>query len=164
MSIAQSVGALSSGAGGLLAAFAAWYAIFFIKRKAIDIEKERQFAEWTKEFATLYEEFWKNPDIKQVRKWLVHEEEYRTLETVLEHRLSTPENCLSSEEYDMLEKVDQFCALMARISLFDQRDQTPAQSNAWEAVHYRDWLKLAQRREQLRKYIDKYWPSLLGKF
>src|ERR1700739_5028570 len=75
------LGPFIGGLALLLAAGAAWWTLFLVHRRTLD-------KAWVDGFSVLYREFWKDPEMKEVRRWIISEAEYPKLETVLRRRFA----------------------------------------------------------------------------
>jgi hypothetical protein len=143
--------ALLSGTG------VAWWTLFLVHRRTID-------KAWVDGFSVLYRDFWKDPEMKEVRRWVVSETEYPKLETVLRRRFGNqpPEfnapNTLDLAENEMLEKVDRFCSFMRQFDLFYRLPASRFHRTPWKALYSRTWLIRLQQREALRDYVRVFWP------
>jgi len=120
----------------MIGAAAAWTTYVLYYRRTMDDN-------WISTFRALYAEFWANEKVAHVRKYLSSEDEYRKLDIILTKRLSTNENLLSSDENDVLESLDRFCATMMRILYFGHRKMTPRQTKLYNAVfsYWKDSIK-----------------------
>lgn len=146
------VGPYLSGIGLLIGAAAAWTTYAFYHRRTIEDN-------WVSTFRALYAEFWNDKKMGVVRKYLSSEEEYGKLDVILTKRLAVAENLLSSEENDILEILDRFCAMMVRILYFGRRKMRPHQAKLYDAV-FGYWKESIKKRKNVKAYIKKYWTSL----
>lgn len=138
--------------GIVLTASAGWVTYFFYHRKTLN-------ENWGTVFRALYAEYWNSDDMAKMRKCIASEEEYAQLEVILRKRLSSVTNLMSSDENDVLEKVDKFCALMIRIISFGERDMDRQQRDLYDPL-FTYWTDAVIKRDALMKYIALYWESL----
>jgi len=150
-----SLGPLLGGIGLCLAATAAWVTYAFFYRRTRD-------AAWIERYRVLYSEFWKESTIAEVRGWITSEIEYKDIQKILKERLgSGDKNYLQPDQNKKLEKIDQFCSLLVRIEYFYRATMTRRQRKLWKVTFGNYWVKKVVEREELRQYIEKYWPNML---
>jgi hypothetical protein len=142
----------------ILTAAAAWTTFFLYYRKTLD-------ANWLDGFRRLYAEFWNDECAANVRRWLVSEEEYAELESILAKRLASDKNYLTVEENKRLDVIDRYCALMTRIVYFVRREGGRKQGKRNRRRELMDtifmfWIRKAHSRSKLADYIRAYWPHL----
>lgn len=115
---------------------------------------------WLDRFRGLYEEFWKNPEMEEVRRWIVNENDYKNLDQLLRKRNETRECVVSIDDHKKLEKIDKFCSLMVRARTFGELEMRPRQRLLWSKLLYGFWHEKMKNRESLRTYIRIHWPEL----
>jgi hypothetical protein len=146
------IGPYLSGIALMIAAAAAWNTYIFYHKRTMEDN-------WVTTFRALYGEFWNNEQMAQIRKYLSSDEEYQKLDKILTKRLEKRENSLSSEENDVLERLDRFCATMVRVLYFGNRKMSAHQAKLYDAV-FTYWKDSMVRRKNVHAYITKYWTSL----
>jgi hypothetical protein len=152
------IAALLNAVGICMLAAAAWITYAFYHRKALEDV-------WVSTYRILYAEFWKEEKIAKVRGWIGNNNEYRGIEKILIKRLSSDDNCLSLEENHVIEYIDYFCALISRAQHLNALKIDDGRRKMWNETFGSFWTKKIEERENLRKYVEKYWPHLeLGKF
>jgi hypothetical protein len=153
IALGPQIGPYLSAFGILLGAAAAWTTYWFFHRRT-------SAATWLDTFRKLYKEFWKSDEMAKMRKYLASEEEYAKLEAILTKRLASQLNTVSSEDNDVLDLVDRFCALMIRILSFGEVSTAPRQRALYQPV-FNYWVTTILGRKQLMAYIERYWSPLL---
>jgi len=123
------------------------------------ISKAREMEEWGREFRDIYREFWQNQTLADVRSWIASDILYETvLKRVLERRKYGDTR---PEDYKTLEKLDQFCALMARVLSLGTRSRSRVQNRLWLSAYYEYWFKACTKRTLMGEYLDFLWLNLL---
>jgi len=114
---------------------------------------------WYKEFRELNKEFWEDETIKIVRAWIACDEAYEEIETILDSRIKN--KVITKDQYESLDKIDTFCALMTRIMDLDTRPRTKRQREMWQHLYFEYWLKtIDTRRPALKAYISIAWERI----
>jgi hypothetical protein len=93
------VGQFLSGVGLVSGALVAWHTLRSVHHRTVEMN-------WLQSFRTLYAEFWNDDKMALCRKWIVSEQEYKRIGPLLERRLITTSNEMTSEENDDLECID----------------------------------------------------------
>jgi hypothetical protein len=119
---------------------------------------------WIDSFRILYAEFWKDPRIARVRRWIVSDEEYEMIKEVLIRRLDMPKenNKLSADENKILEDIDYFFALIGRIEFTRRTSKGKAQKLLWDATYGSFWIDKIKGKKELRDYAKRYWDVIVG--
>lgn len=143
--------------GILVSAVAASTSIVFASFNAV--HQSRTFQEpWLVTFREFQREFWNDPVIAQVRSWICCDEAYRTqLRDILAKRLKGQ---VTTEEYEVLEKLDRFFALMLRIVYVQVRPVSDEQAKLITGLGYDWWLRSALERFEVSEYARKKWEGV----
>lgn len=151
------IGQFLGGIGFVATAVIAAITLFTINKKQINDS-------WLDRFRNLYGEFWKDEDMAFGRKMIVNDENYRELELALKKRNEQSTCAVSSQEYDLLEKIDRFCSVLVRIRTFGESKMNPMQRDLWSKLLYaKFWFDKIESRVELKKYIDKHWSEVSNK-
>lgn len=156
------IGPFLSSIALIAAAVAAWATFFVFHKKTLELQIQQKNEDWLKGFRLLYAEFWKDDKIALVRKWITSEEEYKIINEILSKRLECPDNLLSSDDNDKLEKIDRFCSIIVRITSFSKSEMNEAQKELWNRMFGDFWFDKIKSRTELVDYAKIYWPRLLG--
>ncbi len=149
------IGQLLSGIGVIAGAFIAAIAAFNITRRQAEDA-------WIDRFRVLYAEFWLNPDIAVVREWIINENAYKELEAVLILRNSNILCEVPHADHEKLDKIDRFCAIIARIQSFDERRIPRHQRALWtKQLNGAFWVAKIRLRAELAKYVKNHWQEIL---
>ena len=149
------IGPFLGGIGLLAGAFIGAFTSYRVTRRQAEDA-------WVDRFRVLYGEFWKEEPIIEVREWVINDNSYKEIEGILRDR-NAKERCeVSHTDHIILDKIDRFCSMIARIKSFDyaripQRQRTLLSKLLNGAFCV---CKLRERNE-LRKYVEKYWPEIL---
>jgi hypothetical protein len=148
------IGPILSGFGVILGAtIAGLTAFYFTRRQTEDA--------WVDRFRALYGEFWKEEPIIEVREWIVNERSYKSLEEILIRRNSTDLCEVSHQDHVVLDKIDRFCSMLARIKSFDNtRIPIKHRPLLVKLLDGAFWVKKIKERDQLLIYVEKHWPEL----
>lgn len=115
---------------------------------------------WIEQFSAIHDHFWKDENMKQVRRWLACRDSYDTeLGPVLRRRQQT-ENA-TSENYEVLEKLDSFFNLMTRLTR--TIPELPEQQKLLTSTFFTYWMKEATDgnvRPELRWYVQTFYQDL----
>jgi hypothetical protein len=150
------IGPFIGGVALMAGAVAAWLTLFIVNRRANRLT-------WVDGFRVLYAEFWREDTIADVRLWFASDVAYGKIAPIIEARLdSADKNTLNEDSNKVLEKIDQFCALLVRIELFSEVGLSKRQRKLWHAAFGQYWIRRINSgdREALRKYIIDYWPGV----
>jgi murein DD-endopeptidase MepM/ murein hydrolase activator NlpD len=148
------VGGLLSGLGGVSIIVLTWV----IHRASSKAAEALRLEEWNRDFREIHADFWQSDTLGQVRGWIANENLYtRELEPVLELRKF---GAVSSKDYEFLEKLDRFCALLARVLYLQGRTMTDEQSRLWRMMNYDYWFVACAKRPLVAEYMDNYWLKL----
>lgn len=154
----NTIGPFISGLSLAFGACAAWATVFVVNRRTL-------YMTWLDGFRTLYAEFWQNENMARVRTWICSDIEYGKLKDILTERLKTTDNLLDAEANEMLEYVDQFCALLVRIEFFDKTMMTTDQRDLWHKTYGDFWINKNQRTDRVaaiyRKILARSYPKNL---
>jgi hypothetical protein len=63
---------------------------------------------------------------------------------------------------EMIEDIDVLCSLMARVSFLGASKMTAEQKEIWYRLFVKFWIEEIKKRTELRRYIQAFWPGLLG--
>jgi hypothetical protein len=147
------IGPFLSGIALLLGAAAAWATFILFHRRTLR-------EQWVDNFRQIYAEFWKDPEISEVRRWIASDKEYEALARVLRERLEHSSNRLDKEANQKLELLDKFMALLFRVASFNKDKMDKDQRALWSQMFETFWLKRTHTRPELTEYMRKYWPHL----
>lgn len=153
LDVLAKIGAILSGLSLFAGALAAWATLFLINRRNMDLQ-------WVDGFRKIYSEFWKDATTSEVRRWIVSDREYKDIGEILNQRLQTENNDLDPSANEVLEKIDQYCALMLRVRSFHERGMKDWQKTLWSNMYETYWINKTYGRPELKLYIHKYWFSL----
>jgi hypothetical protein len=116
---------------------------------------------WSVIFRELHNEFWNDPEIARVRKWLCSDEAYeKELLPVLQSRKCKP---VDSSSYEILESLDKYCALMVRVNSlqsYKTYSMNAEQQYSYEVLGYDLWLHKTIQRKEIHEYIKSHWKNL----
>jgi hypothetical protein len=128
------------------------------------IDSRKHQAEWYANFRSMYHDFWNDPGMARVRKWIANPESYKTeLFPVLQKRAVSRDQ-VSASDYDVLELVDRFGALLARF--IDQNLEELSADKRWLVERAFDdyWLNtIFTERPDLQTYLESHWPRVMQK-
>ena len=130
--------------------------------KNFRIGAQKHQAEWYANFRDMHCDFWQDPRMAIVRKWIANPNAYRDeLVPVLERRAISPD-LVSAVEYDALETVDRFCALLSRI--LEHNPEALSADHVWmiESTFDIYWINTVMAdRPGLHTYMKAHWPRLM---
>lgn len=124
-------------------------------QKIIENQDKSRFYD---EFKDFHAEFWNTPTIAEVRRWIANSEAYEKIKPTIAKRLKGE---VSSSEYETLEKIDQFCALMTRLSRIRLTAMDESQKTLWTQIYYENWLDKCFERKELAAYMNEHWKRLV---
>ena len=137
------------GIGSLsLSAFVAFYG-YRIQRR----DKDNA---WVQAFRDLYSKFWSDDHMTRVRAWLACDASYKEIEPILVKRLALGK--IEVNEYEILESIDRFCALM--MQMLQMIPRSTDQERLYRQLIDRYWLQKLRARQPFRGYVTTYWPLL----
>jgi hypothetical protein len=146
------LGQLLSGIGLVITAFCA-----SITLTVITLQQRRK--QWIDDFRALYAEFWRDPDVSTVRRWIVSNKEYEGLRDILVRRNTTTENNLDAKDNAELDKVDKFCSIMIRVGTFEKRRMPKDYRLLLEKMFAEFWMNKVGPRDELKFYIKQHWGA-----
>jgi hypothetical protein len=122
---------------------------------------------WRQTLDSISREFWKSPDIQRIRCAVAYRKAYSDLKYCLIKRRkinagiresSEEEVDLEQEEYEILDNLDKFLTLLESAALSSPilREKT----TVWNALYFDYWLQKCMEKEELKWYIDNYFPRL----
>jgi hypothetical protein len=114
----------------------------------------------TAELMSIYQEFWTDSFL-DARRWIAIDEAYEDLSRVLCRRFEGDNmRHLTKEEYDVLEKLDQFLVMFVRIEHLNKSyGRLDAKSrHVRQFGNYRRGMILS--RPELSRYVSENWPIL----
>jgi hypothetical protein len=130
--------------------------------KTFNIGSRKYQAEWYANFRGLHRDFWKDEHMAKVRKWIANPAAYRNeLLPILQRRAVSPEQ-VTAEEYDSLETVDRFCALLE--TTFAHNPEALSDDHQWmiESTFDVYWMNTVMAdRPDLKAYMEAHWPRLM---
>lgn len=113
---------------------------------------------WFVSFRDLHKEFWDDDKLKCVRIWICSDQEYmNVLLPVLEARKN---GTVDANQYEHLESIDRYCALMIRVCLLRDANMTEEQIKTFQTLGYDAWLQKTKERVEIYRYIEKHWKHL----
>jgi hypothetical protein len=119
--------------------------------------------EWYRYNCEIYDSFYNDSDIVQVRAWIANDSEYDDLLGTLSARLDGNGNAnLTADDYKKLEKLDKFCSLLVRIIHLHNYRISEEQRVILGRIYYNYWVSNLSSREKMSQYINKFWPELLN--
>ena len=151
--ILSMLGPIIGGLSLLVAALVAWRTFVVVQKRTADIT-------WIDSFHDLYSEFWKDEKIAKVRMWIVSDKEYAKIVGVLEDRLRTENNVFGPDENEVLESIDQFCALLTKLQHFSSLEVSRRHVDPWKDVYAHFWIEKIKERKALVRYMDRFWRRL----
>jgi hypothetical protein len=111
------VGSFIGGVSLFVTAIAIWFEANTITARNFQVD---QYVNAVNAFRSIYDEFWTEDDIAEVRCWLVSEVEYNeNLRGILADRCKSEINRLKHEHNHKLDKLDRFLAVLVRIRSFN---------------------------------------------
>lgn len=149
----QQIGGFMSGVSLFFVAIAAWVTFFYVQRRTL-------YGQWVESFRQIYAEFWKDPEISKVRRWITSDDEYTVLRDVLRERLKNEANTLSAQENEVIESLDKFLALILRVISFNKGKMNRDQRELWSALYENFWVRKIYSRPEIKEYVQKYWTYL----
>src|SRR4051794_34295824 len=122
---------------------------------------------WLRDFQMQYGQFWSEDVTAEVRKWIIVDESYQKIEPILKKRNSSKKCILNEEEYDTLEKIDQFCSVIVRFRSFGEALIKSLQRQPWRRAMLAEyWIAQIAEREEMRIYITnsspQFFEALMG--
>ena len=147
------LGPFISGVALLVAAIAAWFTFYFLHLKG-------RRDTWIENYQSLYKEFWDAPGNAIVREQISNDAEYKTLAPILVRRNKSPNNSLSSEESEALDRLDRFLSIFARLRFWRKVGMSKYQKELYRISFTHYWAEKINSREELKEYIDRYWPKV----
>jgi hypothetical protein len=127
---------------------------------------EQRYISAVTSFRALYQEFWGEPIVSEVRRWIISEEEYKPIKCVLIERNNDPSkngNKLRPEANLKLDKLDRFLSTLVRIRSFNLSEEykfiNDPQKILWNKVINREfWITfIYENREELWTYLYNHW-------
>ena len=94
----------------------------------------------------------------EVRKWISNDEAFREIEPILSARAAGQ---VPAKDYNVLEQIDRFCALLARVATLSRKPMNEEQLMLWHKSYYSYWLTKAAERQVLKHYVQTHWEDLL---
>jgi hypothetical protein len=139
--------ALAIGAG------AAWATLFFFQSRTLKMQ-------WAESFRQIYSDFWKDENVAKARRRIDNALEFDALREVIAKSLLDDKIGLDPYEYEILEDLDGFCAILLRAALLGEGKMTSAQREQWTAMFGSYWVNRLYERPELKDYVNRYWPYL----
>ena len=154
----QALGPYFIGLAGLTAAI---LTIRLVNRKQLKFSDLEQQSEWEKRFLENYIAFWTDEELAKVRYWITNDNGYEKIRPLLARRCAGSKD-ITEEENAVLENIDRFCA---RLAAYDVVGKTHRHNEAripWVSRHREYWSGLIVGRPELKAYMERCWPTLLG--
>lgn len=149
------IGQIMGGFAFLITAIVATVTLLFVHRKQLDDA-------WLDRFRNLYAEFWNDKDMVYSRGLITNKLAYDGLEVILKKRNSHKECDMTLDEYKVLEAMDKFCSIMARVRSFAMSiAMSEVQEDLWGDLLYNFWMLKINNRIELKKYVEIHWNKLL---
>ena len=124
--------------------------------------KRSQRDAWLKAYAEIYQAFWNDDEMREIRSWIANEDAFLDAKKVMKKRASLDLNCdgikFTKEEYLYIDKIDRFLSLMTR--MVATGNEFKAGDEFWGAGLWQFWLKAFYARSELRWYVERYWKEL----
>jgi hypothetical protein len=172
------LGSFIGGVSLFLTVLIIWYEANLIRKRKDDADRlaaatntfrVRQ-ADATNTFRVLYQEFWKEPEVSEIRRMIISTDEYeKKLKQILVERNKTGAiNNLCADQNKVLDQVDRFLSVLVRFRSFyvseefNYIDKTQRKLLA-KLIDKDYFIKdiIGQRRSGLMKYIDDHWKGEL---
>lgn len=147
------VAPLISSIALIVGAIGAWATLIFVQRRTLEMQ-------WVEAFRHIYSEFWKDESIANARRRIDNDHEFAPLQKTISRLLSDGNVDMDSKDYELLEDLDKFCALLLRAAFFNKRRMTSVQRELWTAMFESYWVNRLYERPELKIYVERYWPSL----
>ena len=126
--------------------------------RAFQLNRRTTEESWFKILRDIHKEFWDDKDIALVRTWLCSDEIYKELEVILNERKNKTID--KKDDYEKLEALDKYCALMIRVKSLSTAEMTKEQRDIFETLNYDLWLYKAKLRTEIYEYIKDHWKNL----
>ena len=115
---------------------------------------------WLKAFGDIFERFWMDKEVAEIRRCVTDDIEYNKIKSVLSKRNKATRNDLSEEENDLIENIDRVCLTLIRMKYFVEiRTGTP-QNKFWTKSFEEFWINKIKERQELACYIRKFWKGV----
>ena len=165
----QLFAALGQGIGGfalLIGAIVALSTLFKYHRNTVHDK-------WYEVRSDLYGVFWKGEGNAQVRYWISSDEGYEEIRDILKERNKDRDSHrLDSDDYKILEQIDQFLSVLARFREFDTDHLAGTRGKLW-TTFFGIWIdkirgdkvddgrgeEYETSRPELKEYIKEYWKA-----
>jgi hypothetical protein len=122
---------------------------------------------WRQTLDSISREFWNDIRVKRIRCAVAYQRAYPELQSVLQKRYNLDSNTeqsgqtkieLEQNEYELLDDLDKFLTLLESAALSSPilRDKL----TVWNTLYFDYWLQKCMDKEELKWYIDNYFPRL----
>ena len=115
---------------------------------------------WLKAFGDIFERFWMDKEVADIRRCVTNDLEYSKIEEVLSKRNKAARNDLSEEENDIIEKIDRFCLTLMRVKYFGEIQTGTPQNKFWTRSFQEFWINKIKERQELANYIGRFWKGV----
>lgn len=124
--------------------------------------RTRQRDAWFQAYTTVYEEFWSDEEMREIRSWLANENAFAEAKRVFDLRRAVDDGSasamtISKDEYLYIDKLDRFLSLMTRMVAVGSEFK---RNRMWGIGLWEFWLEACYRRPELRWYVASYWKEL----
>jgi hypothetical protein len=148
-------GLAAGGAGSAATAIAAWVTFFLISNRT-------QQTAWETTMRSILSDFWTNERIRRARYMIQYPREYEKVKALIVKFTEGNVAGFSDSDMEMIEDIDVLCSLMARVSFLGASKMTAEQKEIWYRLFVKFWIEEIKKRTELRRYIQAFWPGLLG--
>lgn len=128
---------------------------------SLDYTRKTKEESWLVTYRELHKEFWTDEKMAKVRAWLCCDDAYKNeLKPILAKRL---DGQILSADYETLDLLDRFCAVMLRVAHMDAASRSKQQIAAYRQLGYFQWMYIMKRRPEVVDYLKLHWEHLHDK-
>lgn len=144
-----------------LTALVAAATLLLVGMQQVRISKIQNKSNWARDFLKVYIDFWENDEMAKVRYWIISNEGYEEIKSVLARWLSSPQGSATRDDSEILELIDRFCAKMTVYDAMNNGKGSLSPWITWSDRHRAYWYNLLENRPELYQYVQKAWPGML---
>lgn len=114
---------------------------------------------WARTLRDFHQFFWTDPDCKEVRSWIACDNAYNGVDKILDK--TKKEESLTKEEYNTIEKIDKFLALLLSYKQIERKHSMHGDISNRLFDSY--WIKeiRGEKRKEFLWYLGEFYPELI---
>jgi len=121
------------------------------------LSKQNSEGEWLKYFGDIQSEFWKEPDIRDIRIYLTQRRQ--DLIHILEKNETTDDSIkLNPHELDTLDKFDRYLNLLEKAIIC--RPILKRHLELWKKTFFHYWIELIWAEDPIKNYVKKHYYNI----